>query len=185
MSAQRSIVIGGGAFAGLALAVALRQGLGADIPVDRGRSGAGHTAEPRSARDRHRRGLPAAVRSHRGVGARSRTGAADPRHGGHQFQAGGRDPSGVPDLCRRCRAGRAVRAYGRKPPSDRCAGQARRGRRHRSAADRGDLLRFARRRHRGDAGRRQRDRSQPAGGGRRRALEVARARRHRHPWLGL
>src|SRR5512136_2178345 len=33
MSAQRSIVIGGGAFAGLALALALRQGLGGDIPV--------------------------------------------------------------------------------------------------------------------------------------------------------
>ncbi|WP_024512974.1 ubiquinone biosynthesis hydroxylase [Bradyrhizobium sp. ARR65] len=33
MSAQGSIVIGGGAFAGLALALGLRQGLGADIPV--------------------------------------------------------------------------------------------------------------------------------------------------------
>src|SRR3954469_7791731 len=33
MSAQRTIVIGGGAFAGLALALALRQGLGRDIPV--------------------------------------------------------------------------------------------------------------------------------------------------------
>jgi 2-octaprenyl-6-methoxyphenol hydroxylase len=33
MSAQRSIVICGGAFAGLALAVALRQGLGAEIPI--------------------------------------------------------------------------------------------------------------------------------------------------------
>jgi 2-octaprenyl-6-methoxyphenol hydroxylase len=33
MSAQRSIVICGGAFAGLALAVGLRQGLGAEIPV--------------------------------------------------------------------------------------------------------------------------------------------------------
>jgi 2-octaprenyl-6-methoxyphenol hydroxylase len=33
MSVQGSIVIGGGAFAGLALALALRQGLGADIPV--------------------------------------------------------------------------------------------------------------------------------------------------------
>src|SRR6202163_3900458 len=33
MSAQRSIVIGGGAFAGLALPRALRQGLGADIPI--------------------------------------------------------------------------------------------------------------------------------------------------------
>ncbi|MEA2835774.1 MAG: 2-octaprenyl-6-methoxyphenol hydroxylase [Bradyrhizobium sp.] len=31
--AQRSIVIGGGAFAGLALALALRQGLGADLPI--------------------------------------------------------------------------------------------------------------------------------------------------------
>src|SRR3954470_8647398 len=33
MAAQRSIVICGGAFAGLALALALRQGLGADIPI--------------------------------------------------------------------------------------------------------------------------------------------------------
>ena len=33
MTTQRSIVIGGGAFAGLALALAFRQGLGADIPV--------------------------------------------------------------------------------------------------------------------------------------------------------
>src|SRR5258705_6916098 len=33
MSAQRSIVIGGGAFAGLALALALRQGLGTGIPI--------------------------------------------------------------------------------------------------------------------------------------------------------
>src|ERR1700737_270336 len=33
MSAQRSIVIGGGAVAGLGLALALRQGLGADIPI--------------------------------------------------------------------------------------------------------------------------------------------------------
>lgn len=33
MSVQRGIVIGGGAFAGLALALALRQGLGADIPI--------------------------------------------------------------------------------------------------------------------------------------------------------
>src|SRR3984893_5270784 len=33
MPAQRSILIGGGAFAGLALALALRQGLGADIGI--------------------------------------------------------------------------------------------------------------------------------------------------------
>src|SRR5580700_7076484 len=33
MSAQRGIVIGGGGFAGLALALALRQGLGPDLPI--------------------------------------------------------------------------------------------------------------------------------------------------------
>src|SRR5579872_728952 len=33
MSAQRSIVIGGGSFAGLALALALRQGLGTDVTI--------------------------------------------------------------------------------------------------------------------------------------------------------
>src|SRR5579864_7308903 len=33
MSVQRGIVIGGGAFAGLALALALRQGLGPDFPI--------------------------------------------------------------------------------------------------------------------------------------------------------
>src|SRR5215475_15283775 len=33
MSTQRSIVIGGGAFAGLALALALRQGLGRDVAI--------------------------------------------------------------------------------------------------------------------------------------------------------
>src|SRR5436305_4573150 len=33
MAAQRSIVIGGGAFAGLALALALRQGLGTDVAI--------------------------------------------------------------------------------------------------------------------------------------------------------
>src|ERR1700759_4749459 len=33
MSVQRGIVIGGGAFAGLALALALRQGLGPELPI--------------------------------------------------------------------------------------------------------------------------------------------------------
>jgi 2-octaprenyl-6-methoxyphenol hydroxylase len=33
MTAQRGIVIGGGAFAGLGLGLALRQGLGAEVPV--------------------------------------------------------------------------------------------------------------------------------------------------------
>ena len=71
MSAQRSIVICGGAFAGLALAVALRQGLGADIPIIVADPALGDAAEPRSARHRHRRRLPPAVRSARRLGARS------------------------------------------------------------------------------------------------------------------
>ncbi len=33
MTMQRGIIIGGGAFAGLALALALRQGLGGDVPI--------------------------------------------------------------------------------------------------------------------------------------------------------
>src|ERR1700681_2229676 len=50
MPAQRSIVIGGGALAGLALALALRQGLGADIPIsvaDRAR-GLRQSRDPRA-----------------------------------------------------------------------------------------------------------------------------------------
>ena len=133
MSAQRSIVIGGGAFAGLALALALRQGLGPGIPDHCGRSGAGDAAEPRSARDRHRRGLPPAVRGHRRVGRGRGRGAADPGHGGHRFETRGRNPPGVSDIRRRCRTRRAIRAHGREPASDRCAGAARRSRGHRSA----------------------------------------------------
>ena len=44
--AQRSIVIGGGAFAGLALALALRQGLGGDIPIIVADPALGVTVEP-------------------------------------------------------------------------------------------------------------------------------------------
>ena len=57
MSAQRSIVLGGGAFAGLALALALREGPWRRCRRDRGRSGACHAAEPRPACHRHRRRL--------------------------------------------------------------------------------------------------------------------------------
>ena len=68
MSAQRSIVICGGAFAGLALALALRQGLGPTFPsswpIRRWRM--------RPSRDpprhRHRRRLPQAVRGARRLG---------------------------------------------------------------------------------------------------------------------
>ena len=140
MSAQRSIVICGGAFAGLALALALRQGLGRRYSRDRGRSGAGDAAEPRSARHRDRRRLPPAVRGARRLGPGRADRAADPRHGRHQFQAGRRHPSGVSHLRRRRRAGRALRAYGREPPSDRCAGGARRGRGRRTARHRGERL---------------------------------------------
>ena len=78
MAAQRSIVIGGGAFAGLALALALRQGLGAEIPVI--------VADPalatRPSRDPRATAIVAACRrlfeAHRGLGpgratARSRS----------------------------------------------------------------------------------------------------------------
>ena len=185
MPAQRSIVICGGAFAGLALALALRQGLGRRYSRHRGRSGAGRAAEPRSARDRHRRRLPAAVRGAGRLGPGRAERAADPRHGRDRFQARRCHPSGVPDLCRRCRARRAVRAYGRKPSPDRCAGGARRGRRRRSSRHRGRVVRFAQRRRRRDARGRHGHRGESAGRRRRRALETARACRDRHPWLGL
>ena len=184
MSAQRSIVIGGGAFAGLALALALRQGLGARYSGHCRRSGAGLAAEPRSPRHRHRRGLPPAVRRPRDLGSGRRRGAADHGHGRHRFQAGRRHKAGVPDLCRECRARRAVRAHGREPPSDRRAGRARRGRGHRPQGHRGDGFRVAQRRRRCDAGRRQRDRGEPAGRRRRRALQTARARRASPPMAG-
>jgi len=86
MSVQRSIVIGGGAFAGLALALALRQGLGADLPII--------VADPalavRPSRDPRATAIVAAcrpvVRSHRRVGSGRGGNAADPGHGRHRFQ---------------------------------------------------------------------------------------------------
>ena len=72
MPAQRSIVICGGAFAGLALALALRQGLGPDIPVIVADPALGHAAEPRS-RARPPSSPPAAGCSRRSAsGTRSR-----------------------------------------------------------------------------------------------------------------
>ena len=132
MPAQRSIVICGGAFAGLALALALRQGLGADVPVI--------VADPalatRPSRDPRATAIVAACRR-----LFEALGVWDQVAAGAQpildmvvtdSKLRGRHPSGVPDLCRRCRARRTVRAHGREPPSDRCAGVARgsgRGRR--------------------------------------------------------
>src|ERR1700678_220584 len=58
MSAQRSIVIGGGAFAGLALALALRHGLGNDVPI----VGADSALATRPSRDPRATAIVAACR---------------------------------------------------------------------------------------------------------------------------
>ena len=87
MPAQRSIVICGGAFAGLALALALRQGLGRDIPVI--------VADPalgaRPSRDPRATAIVAACRRlFEALGVWDQVAAeraADPRHGRHRFQA--------------------------------------------------------------------------------------------------
>ena len=66
--AKRDVVIGGAGFAGLALAIALRQGLGESFRGDGRRSGARARAIEGPARVRHcRRGAPA-VRGDRGLG---------------------------------------------------------------------------------------------------------------------
>src|ERR1700735_3676545 len=120
MSAQRSIVIGGGALAGLALALALRQGLGAEIPIV--------VADPalatRPSRDPRATAIVAACRRlfeaiEVWPEVAAEAAPADPRQGGPRFQSGSPPPSALSALCRRGRAGRAVRAYDRKPVSDR------------------------------------------------------------------
>ena len=105
MTTQQSIVICGGAFAGLALALALRQGLGAGVPIV--------VADPalanRPSRDPRATAIVAACRRlFEALGVWNEVAgdrAADPRHGGHGFQARGRHPSDIPDFCRRGRAG--------------------------------------------------------------------------------
>ena len=93
----------------------------AKVQGDRRRSG----VRPRCAGRRARLGDcgrgAAAVRDHRRLGRGCRRGAADPRHGGHRFQAAGRDAADLPDVRRRDRARRAVRAHDRKPPGGRGA----------------------------------------------------------------
>ena len=185
MAAQRSIVICGGAFAGLALALALRQGLGADIPVI--------VADPalamRPSRDPRATAIVAACR--------------------RLFEALGVwdqvAPSAQPILDMVVTDSKLEDAT--RPVFLTFAGDVEPGEpfahmvenRHlidalvaRAEAEGIDLratavstLRFARRWRRRDARRRQRHRGEPAGRRRRRALETARARRHRHPWLGL
>ena len=86
----------------------------------RRRSGA-RKALARCARVGDRGRGAAAVRDH-GCLAQRRSGrAADPRHGGDRFQARRRAAPDLPDLRRRDRAGRAVRAHDRESAADRGA----------------------------------------------------------------
>ena len=105
------VLIGGGGFAGLALAIALRQGLGPSFSVTVADPALGSAAR-RRARIRHRRGRAPAVRDHRRV-APGR-GAAHSRHGRHRQPPAGCGAADVPHLRRRPGAGRAIRAHGRK-----------------------------------------------------------------------
>ena len=141
MTTHRSIVICGGAFAGLALALALRQGLGADVPIV--------VADPALAKrpsgDPRATAIVAACRR-----LFEALGVWDAVAGTAQpildmvvtdFEARRRHPPDIPDICRRRRARRAVRAYGRELPSDRCAGVARGSGRRRPARHGGDRIR--------------------------------------------
>ena len=84
--ARTDVVIAGGGFAGLSLAIALRQGLGPPsrslLPIRPSRR-----MRSRRARIRDRGGGAAHVRDDRRVGRGRRRSAADPRHGGHRLQA--------------------------------------------------------------------------------------------------
>ena len=123
MAAQRSIVIGGGAFAGLALALALRQGLGADIPVI--------VADPalatRPSRDPRATAIVAACRrlfEALGVWDQVAAGVAailDMVVTDSRLEDATRPV--FLTFRRRCRARRTVRAHGRKSPADRRAGR--------------------------------------------------------------
>ena len=127
MAAQRSIVICGGAFAGLALALAFRQGLGAEIPVI--------VADPalatRPSRDPRATAIVAACRRlFEALGVWDQV-AADSQAILDMVVT----DSKLEDATRpvfltfggKCRARRTLRPHGRKSPADRCAGGARRG----------------------------------------------------------
>ena len=184
MSAQRSIVIGGGAFAGLALALALRQGLGTDVPVIVADPALGDAAEPRSARDRHRRRLPPPVRGHRGVGP-GRAAAQpildmvvtdsklqDATRPVFLTFAANVEP-GEP-FAHMIENRYLIDALVKRAEADGIELRATAVARSMTPA----------RRHRRDLGRRPRDRGEPPGRRRRRALEIARTRRHCAPMAG-
>ena len=123
---RRDVVIGGAGFAGLALAIALRQGLGeafAVTVVDPALA-RGDIQGPARLGDRRRRAP--AVRGDRGLGRGRRRRAADPRHGGDRLKARRRGAADLPHLRRRGGGGRTVRAHGREPASGRRAGRRRR-----------------------------------------------------------
>ena len=183
---RSDLLIAGGGFAGLALAIALRQGAGRGFAVTVVRSGAGGVAVERSARLGHRRGGAPPVRGDRRLGRGRRRGAADPRHGDHRQQARRR---GAADL------------------SDASTATSKRASRSRTwsrtahlidalvatatelgvdlRADRGQRVRARGERNRRAARRRRHDRGTASGRRRRRALDDPRAGRHRHARLEL
>ena len=121
--ARADVLIAGGGFAGLALAIALRQSLGERSGRGR-RSGVRRGAAARPARLGDRGGGTAHVRDARRLGRGRRRCAADPRHGGHRLQAEGRGAAGVPDFAGEVEAGRAVRAHDRERAAQRGARRA-------------------------------------------------------------
>ena len=123
MPNDAEIVIAGGGAAGLALALALKQGLGPRGLDHRGRSGAGRDGRGRR---RPRLGVRRRRAPHAGgaggVAAPRRRGAADPRHGGDRQPHPRRGAADAAHLRRRRGARRAVRPHDREPHRARRAG---------------------------------------------------------------
>ena len=189
-TAQRiDVLIGGAGFAGLALAIALRQGLGS-VVLGRGRRSG---ARPRRAM----RGRPPSWR--RPGGCSRPSGSGTDRIDAQPILDMVVTDSRLHDAVRpvfltfdgRGRAGRTVRPHDRECSAARCAGgegeERRRGAARRAPSTRSRVLRPERNRHaashRCRARRWRRVRGPPAGGRRRRTLRHSRARRHRdHGW---
>ena len=184
--ARTDVVIGGAGFAGLALAIALRQGLGDSLRGDGRRSGAGARAVEGPARLARSPPRRAGCSRQSGSGSGRARRAADPRHGGDRLQARGRGAADFSHLRRRSRGGRAVRAHDREPASGRRAGGEGKGARRRSARRRGrPALTRCRAPSTSTLDRRRDDFRAAAGRRRRRAFGDPRAGRHRHARLGL
>ena len=130
------VLIAGGGFAGLTLAIALRQGLGPSFSVTVADPALGASQRRRRARLGHCRGGAASVRDHRRLAGRRGRGAADPRHGRHRQPARRRGAADLSHFRGRGRAGRAVRPHDREPAAGRCAGGEGAGSRRHTAARR-------------------------------------------------